>query len=86
VRAGYTELAVTDASLAARIGIATSFTGAAAVPLDAGTAQVVLSQLALPAGARLQVPGASGGVGAFLLQLAAAARNRDHGGREAGDA
>ncbi|MBO0773258.1 MAG: zinc-binding dehydrogenase, partial [Actinobacteria bacterium] len=48
-------------------------TEAAATPLAAGTAQVVLSRLGLPAGGRLLVLGASGGVGLFLLQLAAAA-------------
>jgi NADPH2:quinone reductase len=70
---GYAELAVVKAALAAPIGPATSFTEAAATPLAAGTAQIVLSRLGLPAGSRLLVLGASGGVGLFLLQLAAAA-------------
>ena len=70
---GYAELAVTDAALAAPIGSATSFTDAAATPLAAGTAYLVLARLGLPAGSRLLVLGASGGVGLFLLQLAAAA-------------
>ena len=70
---GYAELAVIDAALAAPISSATSFADAAATPLAAGTAQVVLSRLALPPGSRLLVLGASGGVGLFLLQLAAAA-------------
>ena len=70
---GYAELAVIDAALAAPIGPATSFADAAATPLAAGTASLVLSRLALPAGSRLLVLGASGGVGLFLLQLAAAA-------------
>jgi NADPH:quinone reductase-like Zn-dependent oxidoreductase len=43
------------------------------MPLAAGTASLVLSRLALPPGSRLLVLGASGGVGLFLLQLAAAA-------------
>jgi NADPH:quinone reductase len=71
---GYAELAVIDAALAAPIGAATSFTDAAATPLAAGTAHEVLARLALPAGSRLLVLGGSGGVGLFLLQLAAAAR------------
>jgi NADPH2:quinone reductase len=70
---GYAELAVIDAGLAAPIGPATSFTDAAATPLAGGTAHDVLSRLALPAASRLLVLGASGGVGLFLIQLAAAA-------------
>jgi NADPH:quinone reductase len=70
---GYAELAVIDAALAAPIGPATSFADAAATPLAAGTASLVLARLGLPAGSRLLVLGASGGVGLFLLQLAAAA-------------
>lgn len=68
---GYAELAVTDADLVAPIAAATSFTEAAATPLAGGTAELVLSRLALPPGSRLLVLGASGGVGLFLLQLAA---------------
>jgi NADPH2:quinone reductase len=60
---GYAELAVVDAGLAAPIGQATS--------MAAGTAWTVLARLALRAGSRLLVLGASGGVGLFLLQLAA---------------
>ena len=70
---GYAELAVIDAALAAPISSATSFADAAATPLAAGTACLVLARLGLPAGSRLLVLGASGGVGQFLLQLAAAA-------------
>ena len=70
---GYAEQAVVDAGLAAPIGTAISFTDAGAVPLAGGTAEIVLSRLSLPAGARLLVRGASGGVGMFLLQLAAVA-------------
>src|SRR5438045_2328345 len=70
---GYAELAVIDAALAAPIGAATSFADAAATPLAGGTACVVLARLGLPPGGRLLVLGASGGVGLFLLQLAAAA-------------
>jgi NADPH:quinone reductase len=70
---GYAELAVLDAALVAPIGPATSFADAAATPLAAGTAHLVLARLGLPAGSRLLVLGASGGVGLFLLQLAQAA-------------
>jgi NADPH2:quinone reductase len=81
---GYAELAVVDAALAAPIGAATSFADAAATPLAAGTAYLVLARLGLPAGRRMLVLGASGGVGLFLLQLAAAAGITTIGvGREA---
>ena len=70
---GYAELVVVDAGLAAPVGPAISFTEAAATPLAAGTAWVVLARLGLAAGSRLLVLGGSGGVGLFLLQLAAAA-------------
>src|SRR5262249_57165981 len=70
---GYADRAVIAAGLAAPTGAAISFTDAAAVPLAAGTAQVVLSRLGLPPGARLLVLGGSGGVGMFLLQLATVA-------------
>ena len=69
---GYAELAVVPAGLLARLGDGISFTDAAATPLAGGTALEVLGRLALPSGARLLVLGASGGVGLFLLQLAAA--------------
>ena len=68
---GYAELAVAGAALVARIGPGTSFIEAAATPLAAGTAWLVLDRLTLKAGHRLLVLGASGGVGLFLLQLAA---------------
>ncbi len=71
---GYAELAVVDADLVARIDEGTSFTEAAASPLAAGTAFEVLARLALPPRSRLLILGASGGVGMFLLQLAAAQR------------
>ena len=82
---GYAEFAVVDAALAAPVSAAVSFAEAAATPLAAGTALVVLSRLGLPAGSRLLVLGASGGVGLFLLQLAAAAGIMTIGvGRRAG--
>ena len=81
---GYAELVVIDAALVAPIGAATSFADAAATPLAAGTAHLVLDRLGLPAGGRLLVLGASGGVGLFQLQLAAAAGITTIGvGREA---
>ncbi len=69
---GYAELAVVDADQVAPIDSGISFTDAAATPLAAGTADEVLTRLALPPGSRLLVLGASGGVGLFLLQMAAA--------------
>jgi NADPH:quinone reductase len=81
---GYAELAVVDAGLAAPISAAVPFADAAATPLAAGTALMVLSRLGLPAASRLLVLGASGGVGLFLLQQAAAAGFMTIGvGREA---
>src|SRR5437763_16780145 len=81
---GYAELAVVDAALAAPIAAATSFAAAAATPLAAGTASLVLARLGLPPGSRLLVLGASGGMGLFVLQLAAAAGITTIGvGREA---
>jgi NADPH:quinone reductase len=68
---GYAELAVVDAGQVARLGPDTSLTEAAATPLAAGTAWTVLERLASPRGSRLLILGASGGVGLFLLQLAA---------------
>jgi len=68
---GYAELAVVDAAQVARIGPDTSFAEAAATPLAGGTAAAVLARLALQPGSRMLVLGASGGVGLFLLQLAA---------------
>src|SRR5258706_11469634 len=64
---GYAELAVTDADLVAPIADTTSFTRAAAAPLAGGTAELVLSRLALPPGGRLPVVGGRGGGGAVLL-------------------
>lgn len=71
---GYAELVVADASLVAPIGRETSFTQAAATPLAAGTADVVLGRLRLGPGGKLLVLGGSGGVGLFLLQMAASRR------------
>jgi NADPH:quinone reductase len=70
---GYAEFAVVDADQLAVLHSDTSFVDAAATPLAAGTADVVLERLAQPAGKRLLVLGASGGVGLFMVQLATAA-------------
>ena len=69
---GYAELAVVDAGQVAPVGPGVSMSEAAATPLAAGAAWDVLERLALPPGGRLLVLGGSGGVGLFLLQLAAA--------------
>jgi NADPH2:quinone reductase len=72
---GYAELAVLDAEQVAPVPASCSLVEAAAVPLAAGTAWEVLRRLGPAAGdgAWLLVHGASGGVGTFLVQLAAAA-------------
>ena len=67
----YAELAVVAADQVARLDPGTSFADAAATPLAAGTASAVLARLSLQPGDRLLVLAASGGVGLFLLQLAA---------------
>lgn len=69
---GYAELVIVDAEQVAPLHASTSFIDAAATPLAAGTALAVLSRLCLKSGQRILVLGASGGVGMFLLQLAAA--------------
>ena len=72
---GYAELAVLDADQLAPVPATCPLVEAAAVPLAAGTAWEVLRRLgpAAGAGSWLLVHGASGGVGTFLVQLAAAA-------------
>jgi NADPH2:quinone reductase len=69
---GYAQYVVVKSVALAPISASTSFESAAATPLAGGTADEVLVRLDLPAGSRLLVIGASGGVGSFLLQLAAA--------------
>lgn len=68
---GYAELVVVDEDAVALLTEATTFTEAAAAPLAAGTAVEVLRRLALAPASSLLVLGASGGVGSFLVQLAA---------------
>ena len=82
---GYAELAVVGADQVAPISVGTSFVDAAATPLAGGTAFSVLSRLALSPGSRLLVLGASGGVGLFLLQFAAAAGIETIAGAESGE-
>ena len=69
---GYAELAVVDAGLAAPISAAVPFADAAATPLAAGTALMVLSRLGLPAASRLDRQ-ALRPVVSHVLPLAAAA-------------
>ena len=71
---GYAEFTVVDADQVAPIADETSFTQAAATPLAAGTAELVLDRLSLGPDSRLLVMGGSGGVGLFLLQMAARRR------------
>jgi NADPH2:quinone reductase len=69
---GYAELVTIDANLVAPIPTTCSLLEAAAVPLAAGTAYEVLERIRLAPGSWILVHGASGGVGTFLVQLAAA--------------
>jgi NADPH:quinone reductase-like Zn-dependent oxidoreductase len=68
---GYAEYVVVDERLAAYLPDDADLVAAASVPLAAGTAWEVLQRLE-PAGPSMIVIGGSGGVGLFLLQLAAA--------------
>jgi NADPH2:quinone reductase len=69
---GYAELVTIDAGLVAWLPDDVSLVEAAAVPLAAGTAADVLQRIDLAAGSAVLVHGASGGVGTFFVQLAAA--------------
>jgi len=68
---GYAELAVAAADHVALLADSVSFVAAAATPVAGGTAWEVLERLRLNEGDRLLAVGASGGVGSYLLQLAA---------------
>ncbi len=68
---GYAELVVLAADLVAALPADVSLIDAAAVPLAAGTAYDVLRRIDLGPGSWVLVHGASGGVGTFLVQLAA---------------
>ena len=69
---GYAELLAIDADLIAPVPATSSLIEAAAVPLAAGTAHDVLQRIRLPSESLILVHGASGGVGTFFVQLAAA--------------
>ncbi|HEV8087957.1 MAG TPA: NADP-dependent oxidoreductase [Actinomycetota bacterium] len=68
---GYAEFVVLPADLVAPLPAGVSFIDGAAVPLAAGTAYEVLERIDLAPGSWVLVHGASGGVGTFLVQLAA---------------
>jgi NADPH:quinone reductase len=85
---GYAELAVVAAGDVVPLDASVSFAAAATAPVAGGTAWEVLERLRLAPGGRLLVLGASGGVGSYLLQLAAlrdiatvAVGRREHHGR-----
>jgi NADPH:quinone reductase len=67
----YAELATMSAGTLWPKPASLDFTQAAAVPLAGATALTLLDAVALGAGERLLVLGSSGGVGSFLVQLAA---------------
>jgi NADPH2:quinone reductase len=69
---GYAELVTIDANLVAPVPATRSLIEAAAVPLAAGTAFEVLQRIRLAPASWVLVHGASGGVGTFFVQLAAA--------------
>jgi NADPH:quinone reductase-like Zn-dependent oxidoreductase len=69
---GYTGHTLVNAASAAHKPDTVSFADAATLPVAAGTAYDALTTLDLPAGSRLLVVGAGGGVGVAALQLAAA--------------
>lgn len=68
---GYAELATVSARDVVPLDGSVSFAAAATAPVAGGTAWEVLERLRLARGCRLLVLGASGGVGSYLLQLAA---------------
>jgi NADPH:quinone reductase-like Zn-dependent oxidoreductase len=68
----YAEAAAVDPEWLAPLDPAIGWEEAATLPLNALTAQEALEILALPAGATLLITGASGAVGSFATQLAAA--------------
>ena len=69
----YAEAAAVQPGWLAPLDPAVSFEEGATLPLNALTAREALRRLALPAGARLLITGAAGGVGGFATQLAVAA-------------
>lgn len=81
----YAEVIRVDPEWLAPIPEDVDFTAAASVPLAAVTARQGLAKLALPEGSTLLVTGASGVVGRFAVQLAAAAGLRVVGVAYEGD-
>jgi NADPH:quinone reductase-like Zn-dependent oxidoreductase len=70
VGGGYAEYALVTAEIAAHKPARLSFQDAATLPVAAATAHDGLRQLDLPAGARLLITGAGGGVGVAATQIA----------------
>jgi NADPH2:quinone reductase len=68
----YAEAAAVDPDWLAPLDPSIGWEEGATLPLNALTAREGLEMLALPAGARLVITGASGGVGSFATQLAVA--------------
>lgn len=68
---GYAEFAVVDESLVAYLAPDADLVAASSIPLAAGTAWEVLKKLR-SSGSTMLIVGGSGGVGLFLIQLAAA--------------
>jgi NADPH:quinone reductase len=69
----YAEAAAVQPGWLAPLDPAVSFEAGATLPLNSLTAREALRMLALPAGARLLITGASGGAGGFATQLGVAA-------------
>jgi NADPH:quinone reductase len=69
----YAEAAAVQPGWLAPLDPAVSFEEGATLPLNSLTAREALAMLALPAGARLLITGAGGGVGGFATQVAVAA-------------
>jgi NADPH:quinone reductase len=69
----YAEAVAVQPGWLAPLDPAVSFEQGATLPLNSLTAREALGMLALPAGARLLITGAGGGVGGFATQLAVAA-------------
>ena len=73
---GYAEFVAADTDWLVRLPDELDFVSAATVPLNAQTAHQGLSLATLPAGSRLLITGASGGVGGFATQLAVQSGHR----------
>jgi NADPH:quinone reductase-like Zn-dependent oxidoreductase len=70
---GWSELVAASPPFLATLADTVSFETAATLPVEAGTASVALTKGAAKPGRRVLITGASGGVGVFAIQLAAAA-------------